>query len=67
MSLSLAVSHVSKEYERKSILNDCSYSFDEAGIYGLIGPNGGVSPLFYGFAPSWKVLTGEPSAIIPKA
>ena len=41
MSLFLELSHVSKQYEGKSILSDCSYSFDEVGIYGLIGPNGG--------------------------
>ena len=46
MSLSLVVSHVSKVYEGKSILNDCSYSFEEAGIYGLIGPNGGGKSTF---------------------
>jgi tungstate transport system ATP-binding protein len=46
MSLSLVVSHVSKEYEGKSILNDCSYSFEGAGIYGLIGPNGGGKSTF---------------------
>jgi len=41
MSLSLAVSDLSKQYEGKTILKNCSYSFDEPGIYGLIGPNGG--------------------------
>ena len=41
MSLFLELSNVSKQYEGKSILRDCSYSFDEVGIYGLIGPNGG--------------------------
>ena len=41
MTLSLSLTHVSKQYEGKSILRDCSYSFDEVGIYGLIGPNGG--------------------------
>ena len=41
MSLFLELSNVSKQYEGKSILSDCSYSFDEVGIYGLIGPNGG--------------------------
>jgi tungstate transport system ATP-binding protein len=46
MSLSLVVSHLFKEYEGKSILNDCSYTFEEAGIYGLIGPNGGGKSTF---------------------
>jgi tungstate transport system ATP-binding protein len=41
MTLSLSLTDVSKQYEGKSILRDCSYSFDEVGIYGLIGPNGG--------------------------
>jgi tungstate transport system ATP-binding protein len=41
MSLFLGLSDVSKQYEGKSILSDCSYPFDEVGIYGLIGPNGG--------------------------
>ena len=41
MSLFLGLTNVSKQYEGKSILRDCSYSFDEVGIYGLIGPNGG--------------------------
>ena len=46
MSLSLAVSALSKHYEGKPILVDCSYSFDEPGIYGLIGPNGGGKSTF---------------------
>jgi len=40
MSLSLEVFNLFKQYEGKNILMNCSYSFDEVGIYGLIGPNG---------------------------
>jgi tungstate transport system ATP-binding protein len=46
VSLSLAVSELLKQYEGKTILQDCSYSFDEPGIYGLIGPNGGGKSTF---------------------
>jgi tungstate transport system ATP-binding protein len=43
MSLFLSVAHVSKQYDGKEILRDCSFSFEEIGIYGLIGPNGGAN------------------------
>jgi tungstate transport system ATP-binding protein len=46
MSLFLSVSHVSKQYDGKDILRDCSHSFEEIGIYGLIGPNGGGKSTF---------------------
>ena len=46
MSLFLKVSNVSKQYEGKDILQECSYSFEEVGIYGLIGPNGGGKSTF---------------------
>ena len=46
MSLSLEVSNLSKQYQGKEILKNCSYSFDEVGIYGLIGPNGGGKSTF---------------------
>jgi len=46
MSLFLKVSNVSKQYDGKDILQDCSYSFEEVGIYGLIGPNGGGKSTF---------------------
>ena len=46
MNLSLAVSNISKDYEGKGILRNCSYSFEEVGIYGLIGPNGGGKSTF---------------------
>jgi tungstate transport system ATP-binding protein len=40
MSLILTVSNISKNYNGKSVLKDCSFSFDSGGIYLLIGPNG---------------------------
>jgi tungstate transport system ATP-binding protein len=40
MSLILRVSNISKNYNGKSVLTDCSFSFDSGGIYLLIGPNG---------------------------
>jgi tungstate transport system ATP-binding protein len=40
MSLILTVSNISKNYNGKSVLTDCSFSFDSGGIYLLIGPNG---------------------------
>ena len=46
MKLSLAVSNVAKGYEGKGVLVNCSYAFDENGIYGLIGPNGGGKSTF---------------------
>jgi tungstate transport system ATP-binding protein len=46
MSLFLNVSRVSKQYEGKGILQDCSYAFEAVGIYGLIGPNGGGKSTF---------------------
>ncbi len=46
MSLALEVTNVSKQYEGKPILKNCSYSFGQAGIYGLIGPNGGGKSTF---------------------
>jgi ABC-type multidrug transport system ATPase subunit len=46
MSLSLVVANLSKQYEGQEILKNCSYSFDEVGIYGLIGPNGGGKSTF---------------------
>lgn len=46
MSLFLNVSKVSKQYEGRGILLDCSYSFEAVGIYGLIGPNGGGKSTF---------------------
>jgi len=36
----LDVSHLTKTYDKKTILNDCSYVFDKTGTYVLMGPNG---------------------------
>ncbi len=38
--MKLALSHIAKRYEDRTILNDCSYSFDRNGTYVLTGPNG---------------------------
>ena len=46
MSLFLNVSNIAKQYDGQEILQDCSYSFEEVGIYGLIGPNGGGKSTF---------------------
>ena len=46
MSLFLELANVSKQYDGKNILSDCSYSFHAVGIYGLIGPNGGGKSTF---------------------
>jgi tungstate transport system ATP-binding protein len=36
----LHVSHLTKTYDNKTILNDCSHVFDKTGTYVLMGPNG---------------------------
>ena len=40
MSLRLALSNINKNYNGKSVLQDCSFSFDKNEIYILMGPNG---------------------------
>ncbi len=40
MSLNLTLSHITKHYDGKTVLSDCSYSFDRSGVYALMGPNG---------------------------
>jgi tungstate transport system ATP-binding protein len=40
VDLRLQLNHVGKGYEGNPILKDCSYTFQERGIYALIGPNG---------------------------
>lgn len=40
MSLRLTVSNIYKSYNGKSVLEDCSFSFDKSGIYALMGANG---------------------------
>jgi tungstate transport system ATP-binding protein len=46
MRLSLSVSDITKQYDGKDILKNCTYSFNEVGIYALIGPNGGGKSTF---------------------
>jgi tungstate transport system ATP-binding protein len=36
----LTLSHITKGYGERTILSDCSYSFDRNGTYVLTGPNG---------------------------
>jgi tungstate transport system ATP-binding protein len=38
--MKLLISHITKTYDNKTILNDCSYVFDKTGTYVLMGPNG---------------------------
>ena len=38
--MKLHVSHITKAYANKTILNDCSYVFDRTGTYVLMGSNG---------------------------
>jgi tungstate transport system ATP-binding protein len=38
--MNLAISHILKQYGDKTILKDCSCSFDKTGTYVLMGPNG---------------------------
>ena len=45
MSLKLSVTNICKSYNGKSVLNDCSASF-EKGIYILMGPNGSGKSTF---------------------
>lgn len=46
MSLKLAVSKVTRNYDGKDILKDCSFSFESQGMYILIGPNGSGKSTF---------------------
>ncbi len=40
MSLRLIASNISKRYNSSDVLRDCSFFFEESGIYVLTGPNG---------------------------
>jgi tungstate transport system ATP-binding protein len=40
MSLILSMSNIWKSYNGKAVLKDCSFSFEETGIYVLMGSNG---------------------------
>ena len=46
MSLRLALSNINKNYNGKSVLQDCSFSFDKNEIYILMGPNGSGKSTF---------------------
>jgi len=46
MGLSLTASNISKSYNGKVVLTDCSYSFNTSGIYILMGPNGSGKSTF---------------------
>lgn len=46
MNLRLTVSNISKSYNGKPVLKDCSFSFDSSGIYLLMGPNGSGKSTF---------------------
>jgi tungstate transport system ATP-binding protein len=47
MNLTLVVSSICKSYNAKSVLKDCSYSFEKSGIYVLMGPNGSGKSTFF--------------------
>jgi tungstate transport system ATP-binding protein len=40
VSLELRISGISKSYHGVQVLKDCSYAFDNGGVYCLMGPNG---------------------------
>jgi tungstate transport system ATP-binding protein len=40
VNLRLAVSDLSKSYSGNHVLKGCSFSFDQTGVYALMGPNG---------------------------
>ncbi|MBW1991122.1 MAG: ATP-binding cassette domain-containing protein, partial [Deltaproteobacteria bacterium] len=40
MGLTLKLSRLSKSYDGRPVLVDCSYCFDSGGLYILMGPNG---------------------------
>ena len=46
MSLRLTVTNICKSYNGKSVLKDCSVSFNHRGIYVLMGPNGSGKSTF---------------------
>ena len=47
MNLTLVVSNICKSYNAKSILKDCSFSFEKSGTYVLMGPNGSGKSTFF--------------------
>ncbi|MEK6528814.1 MAG: ATP-binding cassette domain-containing protein [Nitrospirota bacterium] len=46
MSLKLSVTNIYKSYNGKSVLKNCSVSFNRGGIYVLMGPNGSGKSTF---------------------
>lgn len=46
MNLGLAITHISKSYDGKTVLNACSFSFDKKGVYVVTGPNGSGKSTF---------------------
>lgn len=46
MSLRLTVSDISRNYNGKPVLKDCSFAFDDGCIYLLMGPNGSGKSTF---------------------
>jgi tungstate transport system ATP-binding protein len=46
MNLQLSVSNIDKSYGGEPVLKNCSYSFQESGIYVLTGPNGSGKSTF---------------------
>jgi tungstate transport system ATP-binding protein len=44
--MKLTVSHITKAYEGRAILKDCSYAFDKNKTYVLMGPNGSGKSTF---------------------
>jgi tungstate transport system ATP-binding protein len=46
MKLTLTASHIRKQYDGKTILADCTFSFDRSGVYVLTGANGSGKSTF---------------------
>ena len=46
MDLKLAITHISKGYDSKPVLNNCSFTFAKKGVYILTGPNGSGKSTF---------------------
>ncbi len=46
MSLKLFVSNISKNYNGKEVLKDCSLSFEKSGVYVIMGSNGSGKSTF---------------------
>ena len=46
MSLHLTASNIFKSYNGDAVLKDCSFSFDQGGVYVLTGPNGSGKSTF---------------------